>query len=500
MFGIALYTLLLVALGFQLPAEWWDASSPSYLFLIGGVALWRYGWGGVNLARAHIYLHFVFPKLRRKMEAMGSAGMPAHTYLLITSFRIDTETSRRAYAAAVDEAIASGLRCTIVASIVEMADQRLIKRIFELKQPDPRLVDLVFVRIGGSGKRDALAEGFRVIARDNPTSDDAVCVIDGDSLLEPGILRKSLPFLKFEGVGAFTTDEVCEVVGAQIFREWYSMRFAQRQILMCSHGLARKVLTLTGRMSAFRADIVADPDFIRRVEQDYIDHWRLGRVKFLTGDDKSSWYHLLIRGWKMMYIPDVRVITIETPPNDSFAIASVQLMVRWFGNMLRTNGRALALGPSRIGLWTWWSIFDQRISMWTSLTGLFASILMGIFVDPVLIIGYFYWALCSRLILTFTLLSVRESVDWRYPFLLYYNQIVGSLIKTYIVYRMNRQKWTRQDNKGSGTKSQFKVIYDENSSRLVHIFSILLFVSVIGSYIGALNPASFINFDLMSSE
>lgn len=500
MFGLAVYTLLLVALGFQLPAEWWDAASPSYLFLIGGVAMWRYGWGGVNLARAHIYLHYVFPRLRRTMESMGESAMPRHTYLLLTSFRIDTETSRRVYSAAFDEAIASGLPCTIVASIVEMADQRLIKRMFELKHPDPNKVDLVFVRIAGTGKRDALAEGFRLIARYNPNPTDAVCVIDGDSLLEPGMLRKSLPFLAFDGVGAFTTDEVCEVVGARIFREWYSMRFAQRQILMSSHGLARKVLTLTGRMSAFRADIVINPEFIRRVERDYIDHWRLGRVNFLTGDDKSSWYHLLTHGWKMMYIPDVKVVTIETPPNPSFLASSVQLMVRWFGNMLRTNGRALAWGPSRVGLWTWWSIFDQRISMWTSLTGLFSSILMAIFVDPMLLVGYFYWALLSRLILTITLLSVRQTVDWRYPLLLYYNQIVGSLIKTYIFFRMNRQKWTRQDNKGGASKSRFKERFDVYTSRLAHAFSLAVFVTLIGSYIGLLSPKAFLNIDLILSK
>lgn len=135
--------------------------------------------------------------------------------------------------------------------------------------------------------------------------------------------------------------------------------------------------------------------------------------------------------------------------------------------------------------------------MWTSLTGLTSSILMAIFVDPILIIGYAYWALISRLVLTITLLSVRETVDWRYPLLLYYNQIVGSIIKTYIFFRLNRQKWTRQDNKGVSIKSKFSIMYDVYSSRLTHVFAVSLFVAIIGSYIGVFNPKVFENIHLI---
>ena len=150
-------------------------------------------------------------------------------------------------------------------------------------------------------------------------------------------------------LGALTTDEVCQVEGNWSFREWYSMRFAQRNIYMSSVSLSKRVLTLTGRMSMIRADILTNPEFIERVELDWIDHWRLGRFKFLTGDDKSSWYHILKSGFEMIYIPDVKVLTIETPPDPNFFRSSIVLMRRWFGNMLRTNDRAIKLGPNKIG-------------------------------------------------------------------------------------------------------------------------------------------------------
>ena len=64
MFGLSIYLLVLIALAYQLPAEWWDAASPEYLFLIGAIGLWRYGWGAVNVVRGLIYMRIVFPRIR----------------------------------------------------------------------------------------------------------------------------------------------------------------------------------------------------------------------------------------------------------------------------------------------------------------------------------------------------------------------------------------------------------------------------------------------------
>ena len=85
------------------------------------------------------------------------------------------------------------------------------------------------------------------------------------------------------------------------------------------------------------------------------------------------------------------------------------LMVRWFGNMLRTNGRAIALGPGRIGLFTWWAILDQRMSMWTCLTGIAFAVVGTLFVNPFAFVFYLIWVLTSRYVMTLFLLSVRDT-------------------------------------------------------------------------------------------
>ena len=148
------------------------------------------------------------------------------------------------------------MRATVVASIVEGADERLIRRLFELASP-PAQVDLRFVRIAGTGKRDALALGFNAISRMHPPAGSLVAVVDGDSVLpENGLVDCASIFALRPRLGALTTDEVSEVEGAgfsaHLYRRWYELRFAQRHLLMGSMGLANRVLTLTGRFSMFR--------------------------------------------------------------------------------------------------------------------------------------------------------------------------------------------------------------------------------------------------------
>ncbi len=135
---------------------------------------------------------------------------------------------------------------------------------------------------------------------------------------------------------------------------------------------------------------------------------------------------------------------METQPLPGFMPSATTLMTRWFGNMLRTSGRALRLSPSRIGWFTWWSILDQRLSMWTTLTGPLAAILFSLFVDPLVILAYLAWVMITRYATCWLLAAFRGPFPISYPFLLYFSQIAGALTKTYVLFRLDRQRWTRQ--------------------------------------------------------
>jgi glycosyltransferase Alg8 len=463
----------------ELPSEAYGMVGGGFIGTVGFLAIWRYGWGFFHFARALVYRMKVFPRMREHVDKLISEEAP-NAYFLVTTFRIDSAVTLRVYKAAFEAALAAPGKVTVVASIVEAGDQRLVKALFRSLCANQDKVDLVVVRIAGTGKRDALAYGFRAIARRSPSKNDVVAVIDGDSIVPRDLVQKCAGFFQLDPqIGALTTDELSEVRGSRIFQEWYGLRFAQRHTLMSSMGLSERVLTLTGRMAMFRASIISDPDFIRQVELDYIDHWRLGRFKFLTGDDKSSWFWLLRNGYKMIYVPDVVVWTVEDPPADHFISAAAMLMVRWFGNMLRTNSRALAIGPRKIGLFTWWAILDQRISMWTSLVGFAVALIATFFINEYAFLLYALWILTSRYALTLSLLTSRPRVSVFYPFLLYFNQIFGSLMKVHITYRLDRQKWTRQKTTSTARSQKRPLIARSFMSTYMHSLSLAAFLALL---------------------
>jgi glycosyltransferase Alg8 len=468
---------------FLIPYKEFDPYQKQLIFFLGAVGIWRYTWFATNIIRSLIYRKIKFKKIRRLEQEAGDEIDPEHVFILITTFRIGTSVSVEVYRAAIKEAINCGYEVTLIASIVEMSEERLVRRIF-LEMNPPERVKLVITRIKGTGKRDGLAVGFRVVAN-APVNlyNSVVAVVDGDSILGEGVIRKSARLFGLnENLGALTTDEDATLEGkdfaTNIYRRWYRLRFAQRNVTMSSLALSDRVLTLTGRMSMIRANIVADREFVDTVQNDYIEHWRLGRFKFLTGDDKSSWYYVIKNGWDMWYVPDVVVYTIEEIPHRNFFIGSLMLMQRWFGNQYRTNSRALKIPREVLGWYAWYALWDQRVTMWTSLYGLFIAFFGSIHWGWYVFGAYIWWVMLSRLLMTFAYRTSRKDILPSWPFFLYYNQIVGSVVKIYIWNHLYKQSWTRQKTK-LAAGSRFIAWYHRVSSNSMLLLQVLIFLIII---------------------
>ena len=448
-----IFLLTAVILALAAPPMSLQAASGT-LITIGLIGMWRYGWAALNFGRAAVYIGRAFPRLRALREAEYAAcDRNDHAYFLVTSYKIAPAVSTRVYRSIFEAAHAATGGATVVASIVDESDGRLIRQVYAaVAQSSDRPMghlNLRIDKIAGTGKRDALANSLKSIANLCPAPNDIVLLVDGDSCVPLDIVSKCIPFFVDPSVGAVTSDEVSDTEGGQLFRDWFELRFAQRHVMMSSMSLGGKVLTLTGRMSVFRAELATDPSFIRQVQSDFIDHWRLGRVHFLTGDDKSTWFWLLSKGYKMLYLPDVQTVSIETQPKPGFYESATMLMVRWFGNMLRTNNRALNLSSSTIGRFTWWSLFDQQVSIWTTLMGPASIVLATVLVSPWVAVAYLAWVMFTRYVMCTLIMAFRgQSFHISFPFLLYFSQIAGAFTKSFIMFRLDRQKWTRQDTVG----------------------------------------------------
>src|SRR5215218_3562039 len=95
------YVLLVVALVLLIPPSAFTASGHDAIIIIGVVGAWRYGWGLLHFIRSIYYRNVAYPEMRVEAERLAAASPPPRAFLLVTSFRIDTETTRRVYAAAI---------------------------------------------------------------------------------------------------------------------------------------------------------------------------------------------------------------------------------------------------------------------------------------------------------------------------------------------------------------------------------------------------------------
>jgi glycosyltransferase Alg8 len=230
--------------------------------------------------------------------------------------------------------------------------------------------------------------------------------------------------------------------GGPWFRDFYNFRFASRSHYMSALSFANCVFTLTGRLSIVRGEIGLTDGFIAAVENDWVDDFIHGKIRLITGDDKSTWFYLKKKGWDMICLPDAYAYAMENA-GPTPVWTTVKKLHRWMGNMLRFNWRGLALGPQRIGgLWIWLTLLDQRICMWTSLVGLTGAIVLSIGYSPFFIVAYFSMLFMRRLIFLCMLRIEGNKLSIRYLPILVCTQWFGTFVKLWILSNMSKQGWT----------------------------------------------------------
>jgi len=202
----------------------------------------------------------------------------------------------------------------------------------------------------------------------------------------------------------------------------------------------------------FRAEHITSHEFIRLQEADYLDHWLWGTFRFLSGDDKSTWYTLLKRGVKMTYVPDAAGTTIEIVEG-SGTKRMVENHRRWSGNMLRNGWRAIMLGPRAMPFFIWWCCVDQRLAMWTMLFSPMLAIAGAIKLGGSYLVAYLIYIAITRALLSIVLFTYARRIDLNYIWCLYANQILNAAVKIYMMWRLAKQKWANRGNQKQGFSS-----------------------------------------------
>jgi glycosyltransferase Alg8 len=455
-FKVFVYIAILIIIGSIVPNPIWDPDLKNITLIIGLLGVWRYSWWFANFIRSQYYTRFVYPQMARQAKRLWDAGWrPRHVHFKMVTFREDRFTTERVVEAICHEIKTANVPGTIWLGSAFREDEEMVKNYIQNNYADLDL-RLNIIRQNQPGKRIAMGLALRAMNRSGIHDDDLIVFMDGDFIFRPGLLSRCCPLFKlFKQTQAVTTHEDIICHGPKWFFFWLKMRFAQRHMYMQSHALSRRVLTLTGRFSMFRAKHLVSYGFTRIIESDHLNHWLWGDFRFLSGDDKSTWYYLLQQDSEMLYVPDVTGYTIEHIEGNGID-RMIQNMLRWSGNILRNGARALMLGPSRMPFFIWWAILDQRVSIWTMLVAPIMATLAAIFKGPLLLVGYLVWICSSRLLLSFILWFYSDRIYLSFPFYLFMNQTVNAGVKVYALFRLIKQKWANRGNQTSGVEGTWQ--------------------------------------------
>ena len=447
---IALYLGICFVGLLTVPNPLFDPTVREITFAIGALGIWRYGWWFTHAVRAHIYGRFVYPALKQRGEAVWASGWrPRHLHFMMTTYREHRDITEKVVRAIVREIRDSGVPGTIWLGSSDRYDEDIIINLLEREAAEDD-VTLRIIRQNVSGKRAAIGLVLRAMSRLPVLDDDLVIFMDGDFILSPGAIRRCMPLFKvYPDLQACTTDEEVICIGPRWIASWLSMRFAQRRLAMQSHALSGRVLTLTGRMSIFRAKHVIKTEFIRLLEADHLEHWLWGKFRFLSGDDKSTWYYMLKHHAYMLYVPDALGYTVEVIEGSGLD-RMVQNFRRWSGNMLRNGSRAIQLGPHRMPFFIWWCLVDQRLSMWTMLVSPVLAISAASLHTVNYLLSYAIFIAISRMLLSLFLYRYARRIDISYPFILYFNQLINASVKVYCLWRLAKQRWSNRGNQSAG--------------------------------------------------
>jgi glycosyltransferase Alg8 len=453
---------------------------------LGTLGTWRFGWWFTHAVRAECYVRLKWPGMRARASKLWNEGWrPRRLHIQMTTYYEEPAITKRVIGSLIAQIQREGIPTTLYIGSGSSYDEMIIRSFVETHAQDipDDLAELVFIRQNQPGKRMAIGLVVRAINRSGVDPDDLVIFMDGDAVYGDDVLEKTLSMFGADlELQALTTNEEVICYGPKWIAKWLDMRFAQRRLAMQSHAMSDKVLTLTGRMSVFRAQHMLSEKFIRTIEADHLDHWLWGRFRFLSGDDKSTWYYMLTQDAKMIYVPDATVYTIEVVKENGLE-RMVQNFRRWSGNMLRNGSRAIALGPRKVKPFIWWCIVDQRIAMWTMLVSPIIAILASI-VEPAYVLSCLIWIIFSRLVLCLFLFRYSRTVDLSWPFILYLNQVINASVKIYMIFHLSKQNWSNRGNQSSGDGEGFIARAQNGVAKIQLVTSIAGFILGLAMYVG----------------
>lgn len=314
----------------------------------------------------------------------------------------------------------------------------------------------------GSGKRMAEHEAAEFVFGQEDVA--LISMQDGDTCCDPHEFEKIAPFFQcYDKLGAMTVANQADVEGPLDYNIYCHLRFVNRH-----PDLAFASTVLTGRKSVIRGNILAAEGALETLLTHYVT-WKGKKVLALTGDDKTMVRLVWEQGYETAYAPDVMATAMEkplNPPSDAWMTSITRFLgllplwtsvrsfwiqeTRYSGNMLLHSASLREHVQNSGNLNARLKLLDQRYFPWSALVGPYSGILAACVFHPTLLVIWFMGSLFLRTILT---LMKGMMYGYWHPLmpLMSFSNIPQAIIKTYRLYNLKRQSWSR-GGKGSTKK------------------------------------------------
>ena len=149
-----------------------------------------------DFVRSQIYARSTFPHLRVKAESLWKSGSRQTNLLHVDDFpRGGAKPPNVCWRACWTRMRTTGIPAKIFFGTYEVADEQIVTTYLK-RHAEGLDITVTFVRQTVPGKRVSIGLALRAMSRYGVTNDDLVLFMDGDTYLDPGMLRKCLPRLR----------------------------------------------------------------------------------------------------------------------------------------------------------------------------------------------------------------------------------------------------------------------------------------------------------------
>lgn len=327
--------------------------------------------------------------------------------------------------------------------VLDLADVEAYDRIVALG--DARVRPILFHHVG---KRSALGAGLR------EARGEIVCLVDSDTLWQPGLLRAvQMPF-EDALVGAVSTQQNVYQRHTSVWRriaDWMvTLRYEDQVPAM---GRAGAVPCVSGRTAVYRLEAVLP--VLDRLENEFF----LGR-RCIAGDDGRLTWLVLAQGYRTVHQRSAHALSMFPADFRSF----VKQRVRWSRNSYRCYLTAIFKG------WLWRQPIMTQI---TVLQILLTPVTMGVTLaylvfsrlepTPLSIGLAIGWLLAGRGIRGISYLRKYPKDLLILPLMTVVVILVSLPIKLYAFFTMNKQGWlTRHADQIGGDGQNARTLEEHN--------------------------------------